>query len=281
MLFVPSAGEFGKFVASHPTTRPAGSFGATVTASNGSYGSYATVLSGGSNTDDSYGILLHFNSIANSLLLPAFVKIGLDAAGGTSFTDFIVDLLATDAGAYPTGVWYFFPVFIKAGTTIGAAADVGNGTPGTVLVSCTLLCQPRRPGLVRAGSKVTTFGQNGLNPPTGVAVVSGSLAEGAWTGIQASLSAPAPWFWQAGFNFNVHPAALCYHLDVGIGDASNKRLAIENQLVQSTASDTVYKPPNFSRGYCPAKAGDNLYARLQCSSTPDSGLEVMVYGVSG
>ena len=284
MILFPAGPAFGKVVSSHGATRPATSFGAVVTPGLVSvFGAYATILSGANNTDDSYGILINVNS--NSVAANArdtLMTIGLDAAGGTTFTTFIADLLVSCANNYEScGVWYFFPVFIKAGSTIGAKATVNNLTVGTFACNVTLLCCPRRPEAVRAGSYVDTFGAVEATS-SGTAVTSGTTSEGTYTLLASSIARPC-WFWQAGFGVNdATMSALTYHMDLAAGSSTtvNKNM-LENGVASTSAAESLDKLPIIFGCEGFAATGDNIYGRLQCSGTPDSALSMIAYGVGG
>jgi hypothetical protein len=71
-------------------------------------------LAGASVTDDAYGILVNINSnTVSGAARDALVTLGLDAAGGSSYTDWINHLFASSqASIYANGgggVWYYFP----------------------------------------------------------------------------------------------------------------------------------------------------------------------------
>jgi hypothetical protein len=282
VLWTPPTRQFQKFVSSHGASRPSTTLGASVTPGDDTYGSYATVLAGASVTDDVYGIVLNVNSAATSgSRKDCLVTIGVDAAGGTSFSTLIPDLLCCDAGSYPAGCWYFFPLFIKSGTSIGAKASVNNATVGTVNVNVILLCNPRRPESIRCGTKVAALGAIDGSNSVGVAITSGTTGEGAWTGLGATLSDDC-WFFGLGWDVNsAAMAALSYHVDFAIGDGSNKLVVIQDMLVNTTAAEAAHKGPNFCYGYAEGQAGTTPYVRMQCSGTPDSSLTMMAYGVSG
>ena len=269
-------------------TRPAAAWGTSVTPGTNTYGSYASVLAGASVTQDVYGILINLNSFATSASArDALVKIGLDASGGSSFTDFISHLLASCASTYlgsgittgMGGVWYYFPVFIKAGTSIGACASVNNGTVGTGRVAVTLMCQPSRPDLIRVGSFVRTFGEDTANS-RGTLVTQGTVAEGAYTQLGSALAEPL-WFFEHGCGCNnATMASGIFHQDIAIGDASNKRIALLNKVISATASETIAKQEVLD-GFCRGAIGDLVYGRSQSSAAADANVSMMAYGVGG
>jgi len=279
MLLIPAAG-FGKIIESHGSTRPAAAFGTSLTAlQSPSVGSWTQVIAGASVTDRVHGILINLNSIALSATnKECLVDIGIDEAGGSSYTQLIPSL--GGACAYPYnvgtgGVWYYFPLNIKAGSSIAARASVNWAVPGTARVSVQLFCAPSMP--VWAGSYVRAYGAD-LTACAGVAVTSGTTSEGAWTQIGTIAAGDVIRWFQATMSVNDSTmTALCYHLDVAVGDATNKKIVISNQIVSSTAAEQMGNFPSISVGH--GVAGENIYARLQCSGTADANTKVLVHGV--
>lgn len=282
-MLVTQSSEWGQIISSVADgTQPAAAWGTSLTPGNNTYGSYAQVLAGASLTSDAFGILVNFNS--NSVSTAArdtIVTIGLDAAGGTSFTDFISDLLCSGASAYVsgvgTGVWYYFPVFVKSGTSIGAKASVNNATVGTLRCAVTLFCKPSRPEMIRYGSYVTTFGSTAASS-CGTSVTPGTASEGSWTQIGSALTKPH-WFWQVGMGINDSTTSNAVtHLDVGLGDASNKKVVISNHPWRTTGGEDA--TANMGMYWGDGATGDIVYARAQTSSA-DSNYSVAVYAVGG
>jgi Sulfocyanin (SoxE) domain len=281
--FVGKQPFFQKFVGSHSGTRPAVPFGTSVSHGNNTYGSYVQVLSGASNTDDSFGILINVNGLASSATArDALLTIGVDPAGGSSYSTLIPDLLVSCAGPYNLlagGVWYYFPVYIPAGASIGAKGST-NAASTSSSVNVVLFCQPKYPHLVKAGSFVRAFGITAATS-SGTAVTSGTTSEGTWTQISAA-TADALWFWQVGFGVNDSTmTALAYALDLGFGDGTSEVLLIENQPINTSAAEEAHKPLWLPFGYGEVASGTALHARLQVSGTADSSVSVAAYGVGG
>jgi hypothetical protein len=276
--------EFAKVIRSVADgTQPAAAYGTSVTPGNNSYGSYASVIAGASVTDDVFGIYIQVCANTTSTAArDTILTIGLDPAGGTSFTDTINHLLVSCAGLYfgaasGPGVSYFFPLFIKAGTSIGAKASVNNATVGTLRCSVRLLCQPSRPELVRVGSFVTTFGDT-VASSTGTAVTAGTASEGTYTQLGSALASPL-WFWQLGVGANsgtMENNAL--HADLGLGDASNKRTIITNDDTFTTSAEALIA--THVGAYANGATGDLVYGRLQHAGS-GAYYSMMAYGVGG
>src|SRR5262249_15219377 len=150
---------------------------------NNAYGSYATLISGASLTDDVYEITININSVGISAAArDCLVSIGIDPAGGTSFTN-LVDLVCGPAVTYSEasttllggGVSFTFPFFIKAGTSIGAAAAVNSATLTAINVWVQCKCRPSRPDLVWAGTYIDEFGVS-TGTSAGTAITPGTAS---------------------------------------------------------------------------------------------------------
>ena len=264
-------------------TRPAAALGATVTPGNNAKGSYAAVLTSGDMARDAFGLLININSNAVSAAgRDAIVDIGIDPAGGSSYTVKIPDLLGSCASPYNVGqggCWYYFPLWIRAGSSVGARASVNNATVGTLRVTATAYGSPRNRKAIRVGTYVEAVGITAASS-RGTTVTSGTTAEGAWTSL--GTIARDSWWWQLGMGVNdTTMSALAYHADLAVGDASNKTNIIENALVTTTAAEQLGIAPQYVDCQKVAPAGSTVYGRLQCSGTADSALSLAGYALGG
>jgi len=281
MIQPSDVNEFGLIIAS-ASGAPGASVGASTTPGNNSYGSFTSIMSGATVTDDVYGLWIIINTgFVSGAARDILITIGLDPAGGTSFSDWITDLLGSCASNYggataAGGVQYFFPLFIKAGTAIGAKSSVNNATVGTVSVGLKLLCKPSRPDLLRLGTQVRTYGSTAASS-SGTAVTPGGASEGAWTSIGTVAAGDRPWFWQVGIGINnatMNNNGM--HVDLGIGDGSNKRVVIQDELILTSTTETI--SARYSGAYAKACPGDVIYGRAQGTSAV-TGTSLIAYGV--
>lgn len=273
-------------------TQPATTYGTSITpgASN-TYGSYTSVLSGASLTADAYGLEIIVTAAATDATdRGMLVTIGFDPAGGTTFSGLggvtgneISNLLCSGADVWYTttrvghGCRYYFPVFIKSGTSIGAKAQTNAGTAGTVRVAVNAYCQPSRPDAIRVGSFVRTFGAN-TTTTDGVAVTQGTVSEGSWTEI--GTAADRLWYVDVGVGARTATGAQgTSYSDLGIGDASNKRAVIRNVLGYTTTLETFQKY-GTTGVYANVASGDKFYGRSQADAA-QSGFSMTAYGVGG
>lgn len=278
MLFTDYPNEF-RTITTNASGRPAAAQGTSFTPGNNTKGSWAQLLT--ALAKPHYGILININSIAVSAAAKdALVDIGIDLAGGSSYTVFIADLLGSCASAYTIGgIWYYFPVLIPAGASLAVRGSVNNATVGTGRCYVQLFTDPTDPERIRYGTYVRSFGATGASS-AGTTITSGTTAEGSWTQV-GGATADELWFWQLGFGVNsATMTALAYHLDLGVGDATNKRLIATNLSVTTDTAENLTKPPRFDL-YGAVPSGVNVYIRAQCSGTPNSALSVMAYGVGG
>lgn len=278
--------EWGLIIPSVPSaTRPTAGFAPQVTPGENAYGSWLQLLAGAAVTHDSYGIWINVHSGNTSASArDILVTLGIDPAGGTSYTDWIPHLAAacasglggSSAGFSGGGVSYFLPVFLKAGTSIAAKASVNNATVGAVRVQCRLLCKPSNPDAIWAGSFVQAFG---ATPATssGTPITPGTTVEGDWFEL-GTLTKPLRWL---EFGFGVNDGALTantYHVDIGIGDASNKRVIIQDGYVEVTAVEGLIK--HVGGAAVAGAVGDKLYGRAQVGpAASGSNVSLIAYGV--
>lgn len=270
MLTAWFSNEWGRIIPSVADgTRPSAAFGATITPGNNSYGSYVSLLAGSSLTDDCYGIAINFNSNNTSAQArDTIATIGLDPAGGSSFTDFILDLLCSSAGSFTGGnnagtggVWYWFPIFIKAGTSIGCKASINNGTVGTLRANLWCCCRPKRPELVRVGTFVDTLGSTPASS-SGTAITPGTTSDGAWT--QAGSNVSKGYFyleWGWGDNTSTMTNNTNY-VDIGVGDGTNNRVVAAGCRAHTDSAEAIGKPL-MQGAFADIAPGDGLYLRAQ------------------
>lgn len=260
----------------NPATTP----GVAVTPANGSKGAYVQLASGANLTQDVYGVSLNINTGATtSTARPIRLDLGLDRAGGTSYTAKISDILCGASAAWATGLGYnyYFPLFIKAGTSVGVC---GQGIEtGTFRVWAKFFGRPARPDLIRTGQWAETVGT-----PSGAGGVSftpgNSSSEGAW----ASLGTTTRncWWWQLSAQINNSTiTALAYFLDLAWGTASNKHMIQENILLAVPGTAETINLWNGEDGAEDVPVGSTLYVRGTCSGTAVTGFSALAHGIGG
>lgn len=276
--------EWGKIISSVDGTRPAAAFGTAITpVQNGAGGGYSTLLAGASVTHDVFGILINVNSVAISgAARDCLATLGFDPAGGTSFADF-VSLLCGQASAYAApagngvggGHSFYFPLWLRAGTTIGMRASVNSADVTDIRGFVRLFCQPSRPELIWCGQRIEQLGVTALSS-TGIGVTAGTAAEGTWTEIGTTTRHHR--YYEFGFGMNDGTASSnAYNVDVSVGDATNKKIVQLDAFVGSNTAEATSKPA------CPmwaqSAAGDKVYARTQVGPSGEDAHSIAVYAM--
>ena len=262
------------------------SFGASFTPGFNAYGSYVTLIAGASVTDDAYGILINVNGIGlNTFARDTNVTIGMDQAGGTAFTDTIIDLVtgcpcnSTSATDLLQGVQWFFPLFIKAGTSIGIKGSQNQATPTAGSSTVRLFCRPAHPESIRTGSRVVTYGAVPASS-CGTAITPGTTADGTYTQLGTVAAGDAPWFWTVGCGLNnaAVPGGEAHYVDLAVGSSTtvNKQIVTNEKWAVNTSESTmaVFEGANGT-----AAPGDLVYGRMQASGAVITGLSMAAYGV--
>jgi hypothetical protein len=262
--------------------RPSTSTGATVTPGNNTFGSWASVMA--ATSQPTHGIEVFVCGIGSAAKASdSLTNIGIDPAGGSSYTTLIPNLLSSYSFTFgATGVGYgcswYFPVYIPAGATIGAQGSINNATVGTQQVFVKLY-RSLVPGIVRCGAGVTSYGAD-TAASCGTAVTFGTASIGAWTQLGSAVAAPAPWHWVVSSALK-NSAAITggtYVADLGIGDASNKRVVVPRS---EHAVNVAEQRTAIHRGWDGrSTVGDIVYCR-GWSATAETAFSAIAYGVYG
>jgi hypothetical protein len=214
------------------------------------------------------------------------VDIGIDPAGGTSYTVHIPDLIGSCAAFHSSGVnaaggghSYYFPLMIPAGSSIAARASVNNATVGTVRVWMKVYGKPTYPELTKRGSVCASFGIVAASS-RGTVVTPGTTAEGAW--VSLGTAAREYWWWQLGMGVNDSTMSVLHYFgDLAYGDASNKIMIIEDELYITDSVEGMSKIPlPLFEGARQVPDGAELFVRAQCNSnTLDAAYSMAAWGV--
>lgn len=276
---------YGATFSSTGATRIVSAWGTTITPGNNTMGTYAQVLSAANVSFDAFGVMINFNSNAVATAArDTICDIGIDPAGGTAYNILLPQLLASCAGVAigsngGTGINYFFPVFIKAGSTVACRASVNNATVGTLICRMRILGAPRDARNMVVGSRVVAVGVT-AGSSAGTAVTSGQGSDGTWTSLGTIAAGDNPWFWQYGVGINnATMSSTQYTADLAIGDASTKPIVCEDRVWFGGTNETWTDSGPDPFGAFQAAAGAICYGRIQASGTPNSGLSMAAYGV--
>lgn len=244
-----------------------------------------SLLAGASVTEDVYWISILFTGGSSSGASRRFLtNFYVDPAGGTSWESSprIANLAANCPSLVQGGVLYHFPLFIKAGSSIGAACQAETAS-ATVRCSIRVFGKPSNPEMVKSGSKVVTYGATTASTVGTTFTPGASGAMGSYSGSLGTTSYDH-FFWQMGILINdTTQTAVQYLCNLEVGDASNKRPVIEQ--MQHTNAGTVEQagsPSAWGMGspWKRTKAGDLIYVRGACTGTADSNLSAIAYAVA-
>ena len=280
MLF-NEVNEFNWTADNFGTTYSEAAFGTGMTtgAAN-TKGTAVTLLSGATVTEDVYGIALKFIGGSAAATVRQFLAdLLIDEAGGTSWSVKIANLIVDAPSFFDTGYSYFFPLYIKAGSSIGMQAQC---QAATIALRCAVKVfgKPSHPHLLRVGTRVETLGANTATSD-GVAITPGNLALGSYTASLGTL-ANDNWWWQMGFAVNDSSiTSAAYHFDVKAGDGTNDKLCIEGIMSAGSTAESFGKTAfGYGLPIRRVAAGSNVYVRAAAvGSAPDSGISVCAYAL--
>jgi hypothetical protein len=287
MLFVPYSPGFQKILHGPAAARPVSTYGVSVVPGNNTKGSYVQLISGASLTDDVYfvEVTIHSNFVS-AVARGAILDIGYDPAGGTSYTVLIANLLCGQAcigmagreGAI--GYRYRFPLFIKSGTSLAAAASVNNATVGTMRCYVKLFCKPKNPEAVKVGSFVESLGAVTATSE-GTAVTAGQASEGSWTSLGTTVR--NTWWHQVGASMHngLISGNFAYFNDLSAGAAGGELLLVDDAMLYTNSNvEAVALPDQWPLGGN-VVGGATIWGRSQCSNVPDTGFTMMAYCLGG
>lgn len=257
-----------------PSTTP----GVSVTPGSGSKGSYVQLASGANLAQDVYGILLWIvagNTTAT--IRDILLDIGIDPAGGTSYAQVggINNIFVPQAGAaIQSGRWFYFPLFIKNGSSIGARGQANNTS--TFRVAAWFYGRPTHPEYCPVGQYSETIGISGNG---GTPVTFGNTAAwGNWTSL-GTTTRPC-WWWQFAWGHNVGTTtAQMYFAELGVGDGTNMVTIIPCMPMFNPGTAEASNSPLFDAIW-EVPEGATLYARGSASGTAET-IECTAVGIGG
>jgi hypothetical protein len=263
-------------------TNPSATPGTSVTpgASNAE-GSWTSIATGSNIANDVFGVLI---SVAGGNTSAAqkdhLLDIGVDPAGGTSYTALISNIVCGQSDAANRNAkTFFFPMFIKAGSQVAVRVQGNNATAGTVRIWATFYGKPSRPELQKVGFVSETIGT--ISSSGGVSFTPGNAADGSWVSL-GTTSRPLWWF-QIGCQLsNATSTAQYTYVDLAVGDGSNKDIIINDLLMSFSGTAEVESQPYMTQiiaGYRQVPAGATLYVRGRCNTAPASGYNAVAIGV--
>lgn len=216
----------------------------------------------------------------NAAAKPHLLDIGVDPAGGTSYTAVISNIVC---GSSPAGaaVEHFFPLRIPAGASVAVRIQGANATAGTVRVAARFYGQLSGRHRVPVGSFSETIGT--ITNSDGQSFTPGNAADGTWTSLGTTTN--PMWWWQLCYQVNNATITVegCF-IDLAYGDGTNYELIqrVYNLGDTSESCNRVSRNNlNWFEGYCPVPAGATLYVRGRCQNAPDTGYSAVAVGIGG
>lgn len=266
---------------------PGNSAATQLTAGSGAHtkGTDTAVLSGIAH--DAWGVYIMVSSGATvATSRRQMIDLLIDPAAGVgnagSSWSVLINNLYTNSPVFGTskhlGHNYYFPLFIPAGTAIGARTQ-DTVTDETCRFSIRLVGQPTRPDLVKVGHKVQTIGATTASTD-GVSFTPGTSAVGTYSASMGTLTNDA-WWWQVGFGVNdTTQTDRVTHLDVA-HDATSKYICMRSVMCIVDSGENSSKN-SFGEGspIRHAPAGTDVYIRGHSAGAPDSNWTGVVYALS-
>lgn len=265
-------------------TNPAATYGALVTAggSANTEGTAVVLATGANLSQNIYWLDLHIHTSSGTGDRSMLVDIGVDPAGGTSYT-YVIQNIAVGGISGVTGLQgyrYVFPIYIPSGSQVAARVQC-NQASITVRVAAKFYGQPDRPEMAPVGSFSETIGT--VTNSVGQSFTPGNAADGAWTSLGTTTN--AMWWWQLCYGINnATVTAEFTYIDLAYGDGSNKHIIQRFMHAGLTTENMGHSGGNILVApacFCPVPAGATIYVRGRASNAPDTGYYALAIGVGG
>lgn len=210
-----------------------------------------------------------------------FLDIGVDLAGGTSFTAVIRNLQIGKA-APPTSlggnIEYTFPFYVPEGATIGYRTQSATASKYAMIST---FANGR---LTHAESALKGMISETLGVDTattlGTSFTPGNATDGSW--VSLGTTSYDMWWWQPGYDINSSSvSAEATYIEWAWGDSSNKHRLFRNMHAGGSWRLGWYTLEHLSpyAAYCPLPAGTELWVRGKCQNAPDSGYNASIIGI--
>jgi hypothetical protein len=211
------------------------------------------------------------------------MDIGVDPAGGTSYTAIISNIVMgfSTANYVNPAPSFIFPILIRAGSSIAVRVQGSNATAGTVVVCMTVWGDPSHPEMVPVGQFSETIGS--ITNSSGGSFTPGNGTFGSWASLGTTTN--DLWWWQLGTQASSATYSSTQTIvELAYGDGSNKHFITKVATIQS-GSEIMYPAIDLSHfipsAYRPVPGGSTIYVRGQCSGAPASGWNATAIGIGG
>lgn len=260
------------------------SFGiGVVPGANNTKGSWVQVASSANLSQNIYDIFMMVHSgSSGGNARQMLMDIGVDAAGGTSYTTIISNLAMGATGASSnSGRRFRFPYYIPAGSSVAVRIQCGDATVTNVRVAFTFAGAATPSASIPYGTYTQTFGT--ITNSTGTPFTMGaSGSDGAW--VSMGTASNSLWSFQVGVQLdNAIQLGGQFYVDIAVGDAVTKQVI--NRIYSQTNTNELFLDlldNNVLSPYFPVSAGQEIWIRgRHASATPDSGFNATVIGIGG
>jgi len=262
----------------------------TAVPSTGAYGT--TFAAGASNGDgtavsmltlaqDVQFITIAFNNTAVATADSAtLASILIDPAGGTSWATLIDSLVAgylqPSSTSQSLGIYYSFPLFIKAGSALGVQARCAHSAP-TTGAECSVWVQgqPSRPERWWCGQKVESLGINAASSK-GTAITPGVNDNwSTWANVGGTTAARYGAVQLQVNSADAVQVTASVHFELGYGST---RLKMPPTHVTGATSELKVSYGPWGYNPCDIAAGTQLQVRGMSSAATVDAWDVAVYG---
>ncbi len=285
MLLSASLPYYGFRVNNLPSA-PAVSMGATITAgAANTLGSWVEVLTAAQLTQDLVGLHLNVNTLssAGATNRSAGVEIGIDPAGGTSYTTIISGIsvggVASNLIGLGAGRQFYFPYRIPSGASVAVRGQAAVAS-ATMRVLAFGYGAPSGPETFFEGQYSETIGWQSAGSQ-GTTFTPGNATWGSWASI-GTTTQPLRWLQYCTGSSDTSMTAIYTHVEVAFGDGTNKHKIADISLAHSTAefqSDSLLANSIPACAMVQLPAGATIYARGWCNTTPDGNYNLAVVGI--
>ncbi len=244
-------------------------------------GTPVSLLAGSILTTDVYGISIGFTGGNSTGAIRIFLAdLLIDPNGASSWQVLIKNLIVSNPSAVVGGYWYYFPLYLKAGTSIGMQHQC---TTGTISMRCLVQVygKPSRPEMIKCGSYVESFGVT-LASTTGTSVTAGTMVMGSYSASLGTTVRPL-WWWQGGLAINeVAHNASCLFTDIAVGDTNTKNLVAEGIRQTTTSAEQHGKVAfGYHVPYNIITPNNSVFMRTASIVGADGNISGCAYGLGG
>lgn len=214
----------------------------------------------------------------------AALTIGIDRAGGTSFSDFITNIICGDSGSLIAGVAghrFFFPIRVPASSTLAVKIRCNDSVAADVQVGLKGYGQLSGRHLLPSGLWSESLGT--LTNSDGVTFTPGNAADGTW--VSLGTLAKAAWWFQLGYQVSgTAVTAERTWVELGAGASGSQRVLLRRGHAGTATEqigDMLDTQLIWHEGYHELQAGTELWVRGRCENAPDTTYNAIAVTIGG